>query len=170
MNWHRFQKQALRRHLLRAARSRGISRSPVQHITVGLAIAIGALAFLIAKFDFRSPTVKRYEAWDQAYLKRDGPAMERILAPEFHLDTASGNRIARAKYVDGLLKSPPKNGYYTRVWQIDNEELGLTALVDVTLPGSDGEPHRYRYRDQWIQRNGAWLIFERSRSWNEPHQ
>lgn len=170
MNWQRLQKQALRRHLLRAARNREISQLPVQRITLCLVIAIGALAFLIARFDFRSPTVKRYAAWDQAYLRRDGPAMERILAPEFHLDTWRGNRIARAKYVDDLLKSPPKNGYWTRVWHINAEGAGLTALVDVTLFGSDGEPHRYRYRDQWSQRNGVWVMFERSRSWNEPHQ
>ena len=132
-------------------------------------LALAALVLIIARLDFRSPTVTRYAAWDRAYLKRDGPAMERILAPEFHLDSASGKRISRAQYVEGLLESPPKNGYYTLVRRVDGEKPGLTVLILVTLPGSDGKSHRYRYRDKWIQRNGVWLIIERSRSWDEPH-
>ncbi|MGV3616673.1 MAG: nuclear transport factor 2 family protein [Fimbriimonas sp.] len=185
MNWNRLQKQALRRHLQRARRgagqfgrpnaaagNHGTYRQAIRRTALGLAIAIAITATIVVakRTDLRSPAVVRYAAWDRAYLAHDVPAMERILAPDFHLDTRRGKPMTRAEYIESLLKSLPKNGYYTRILQLDHGERRSTVWIHVTLPGSDGKPHRYRYRDQWIERNGVWRIIERSPSWNEPHR
>lgn len=184
LNWKRLQKQALRRHLQRANRgvgqpgrpgaaegNRGTLR-PTIRWTLRIALiplfVVGLL--IVSRVDFRSPAAKRYPEWDAAYRQRDASRIERILAPEFHLDTARGTQLSRDDYVKGLFQSIPRDGYYTQVEKIDGTEGDATALVAVTISGKDGKAHRYRYRDEWVERNGAWLLTERSRSWSEPHR
>ena len=100
--------------------------------------------------------------WDEAYARRDGEALNQILAREFSFTSPTGQVVNRSLYLSANLKAPdiaietPINSDDVQV-----HVYGGTAVV-TSVAAQRGQRFnrdpkvRYRYTDVWVKRGGRW--------------
>jgi hypothetical protein len=100
--------------------------------------------------------------YDEAQIKGDRPALERLVAPDYVLVNSRGLVSGRRELIDGY--TTPGNSIepfeirdpVERVW-----ENGAVLGGLVTLRGmSEGRPFEatLRFADVWAKRNGVWQV------------
>lgn len=96
--------------------------------------------------------------WDDAMVKNDSVALEKLLADEFSFVDGPN----KTQYLNAL-KQPPANSQVESAVSTDVEVqvFGDSAIVlglDTIKGKNNGQPyeHVYRYMDVWIKRAGRW--------------
>jgi ketosteroid isomerase-like protein len=159
------------------AESLSIARNIVEMIRKWLAALFIVIALVIATVAFTLPRLRNSNAtaagdeqqlkellrqWDEAYARRDGPALNNILADEFVFTAPNGLVINRMQYLSANLKAPdiavetPVTSEDVRV-----RVYGSTAVVTSTAAQRgqrfNRDPNvRFRYTDLWVKRNRRW--------------
>jgi len=100
--------------------------------------------------------------WDEAYARRDGPALARLLADEFTFTTPTGAVINRAQYLSANLKAPD----IAVETPIGSDDIKVRTYGSVAVVSSraaqrgqrfDRDPKvRFRYTDVLVKRQGRW--------------
>jgi len=106
--------------------------------------------------------VKAAYAYDQAQIKSDKAALERLLADDYRLANSSGQVETKAQFVAD--QTAP--GYRLEPFTVEEpiqRVMGDTALLGgvATLKGTDGgKPYsvRLRFTDVWQKRDGRWQV------------
>ncbi|MBS0335123.1 MAG: nuclear transport factor 2 family protein [Proteobacteria bacterium] len=102
------------------------------------------------------------EAYDQAQMKSDKAALERLLAPDYRLFNSGGQVQDKASFIaDSVAPGFHMNPF--RVEEPLETVMGDTALLGgvATLSGTDGgKPFsaRLRFMDVWARRDGRWVV------------
>ena len=102
--------------------------------------------------------------WDEAFMRRDTAALDRILADDFTYTDSSGAVLDRTQYMMSLIKSPDiaiQQSYTSE--DVNVRVYGDTAVVTgrSSVKGrSRGKaqflPGQYRFTDVWVKRQGRW--------------
>ena len=101
-------------------------------------------------------------AWDQAIVKKDRPAIEANMAEDFRQIDGAGNVATKASFVDELVSPDLQIDPY-EVEDFDVRVYGDVALLSgrTRMTGKyQGKPFtsHYRYIDVYVRRGGAWKI------------
>jgi ketosteroid isomerase-like protein len=102
------------------------------------------------------------KAYDEAQVKSDKAALDRLLAFDYHLANSSGRLQTKAEFIAD--QTAP--GYRLDPFQIEEpiqKVVGDLALLGgvANLTGADGgKPYsaRLRFLDVWQKRDGRWLV------------
>jgi ketosteroid isomerase-like protein len=103
--------------------------------------------------------------WDEAYMRRDTDALDRILADDFIFTDAVGAVSNKACYVMAVIKSPDM----TLIEPLGSDDVivlvyGDDAAVVTGRSPIKGRPRRtatndlYRFTDRWVRRQGHWQV------------
>lgn len=99
--------------------------------------------------------------WPKAYKEQDAALLDRILADEFQMVDADGNRSTKAQELDWVRNNKP--GYESLTFKITRLDLfeNGTAIVGGTgtIRGRDGKGPsvtEYQSTNVLIKRNGTW--------------
>ncbi|MDB5441816.1 MAG: hypothetical protein JWP73_192 [Phenylobacterium sp.] len=101
-------------------------------------------------------------AYDDAQVKSDKPALQRLLADDYFLANSSGQLEGKAAFIAD--QTAP--GYRLEPFKVEgpiNKVMGDVALLGgvATLTGTDsGKPYsvRLRFVDVWVKRKGHWQV------------
>jgi len=102
------------------------------------------------------------KAYDQAQMKSDKAALERLLAPDYRLFNSGGEVQDKASFIaDSVAPDFHMNPFH--VEEPLEQVMGDTALLGgvATLSGtSGGRPFtaRLRFMDVWARRGGHWVV------------
>lgn len=100
--------------------------------------------------------------WDEAYMRRDTSALDRILADDFSFTDAAGKVSNKMQYIMAIIKSPDM--MLIKPFNSDDVNVrvyGDTAVVTGRSP-LKGRPRGrtlsdlYRFTDVWVNRQGRW--------------
>ena len=102
------------------------------------------------------------EAYDQAQMKSDKAALERLLAADYRLFNSGGQVQDKASFITDSVAP----GFHMNPFHVDEpleKVMGDTALLGgmATLSGTDGGKPvtaRLRFMDVWAKRDGHWLV------------
>jgi ketosteroid isomerase-like protein len=100
--------------------------------------------------------------YDQAQVKGDRAALERLLADDYVLRSSSGHRETKAQFIADQVAP----GYRLNPFKVEQpyeRVMGEVALLGgvATLTGTDGgKPYtaRLRFLDVWQKRGGRWQV------------
>ena len=123
---------------------------------LGLVMAAAVAAALPADL------AKAAREYDQAQIKSDKAALERLLADDYRLANSSGQVETKAQFIAD--QTAP--GYQLEPFTVEEpieRVMGDTALLGgvATLKGTDGgKPYavRLRFMDVWAKRGGRWQV------------
>ena len=100
--------------------------------------------------------------WDEAYARRDGPALNQILSDEFVFTAPNGLVISRMQYLSANLKAPdiavetPITSEDVKV-RVYGDTAVVTSIAAQRGQRFNRDPNvRFRYTDLWVKRNGRW--------------
>jgi ketosteroid isomerase-like protein len=105
---------------------------------------------------------RQADAWDQAILRKDLPAIEGNMAPDFRQIRSNGQLVDRATFLHDIVAPELVIDPYT-VEALDVRIYGDVALLSGTthMTGSyAGEAFAtdYRYTDTYVRRGGKWQV------------
>ena len=138
-------------------------------VLVGITIVVSSLALcqmggrMAAQNSNAEQEVRELtREWDEAYMRRDTIALDRILADDFIFTDAAGIVSNKARYMMAIIKSPDmmliesfsSDDVHVRVY-------GDTALVTGRSklkgrPKGRAFNDLYRFTDVWVKRQGHW--------------
>ena len=154
-----------------------------------VAITLIVIALIIAAVSFGLPRLlkkdkrqgeeqqltERLREWDEAYARRDGPALNRVLADEFVFIAPTGMVISRMQYLSANLKAPD----IAVETPIHSEDVKVRVYGDAAVVTSqaaqrgqrfDRDPNvRFRYLDVWVNRGGRWQAVASQATRVTPH-
>lgn len=123
-------------------------------------LALVVLLSAVASADLKAELQIRYGQWDAAYRVRDVKALERMLASDFRILTATGKTISRKDYVKGLATGKVPKVYRTRVIRVAFKNRRGLAWTEEVSQDTGGKPRSHRYRDTWVRRGERWVLYE----------
>jgi quercetin dioxygenase-like cupin family protein len=105
---------------------------------------------------------RQADAWDKAIVRKDRPAIEANMSPDFRNIDGFGNVADRAAFVEGLVSPQLEIDPY-EVEDLDVRLYGDVALVSgrTRMTGRyEGRPFtsHYRYIDTYLRRGGPWQV------------
>lgn len=143
-----------------------------------ITIALTAISFGQSKDE--QDIRKIHASLDEAFLKKDVAAFERIFADDFTFAGTTGTHMNRAQTIDDIRKEMSNTTYKVLSAGTDNVQvrtLGDMAIVtgdwrtsSVTSAEPNGEPHndKGRYTGVYQRRGGNWQLI--AEHWSEaPH-
>ena len=102
--------------------------------------------------------------WDEAYARRDGPALAKLMADDFVFTTANGVVMTRPQYLSQNLKSPD----IAVETPVASEDIKVRLYGNTAVVASraaqrgqrfDRDPNvRYQYTDVWVKGRGGWHV------------
>jgi ketosteroid isomerase-like protein len=102
--------------------------------------------------------------WDEAYMRRDTDALDRILADDFIFTDAVGAVSNKACYVIAVIKSLDM----TLIEPLGSDDVIVRVYGDAgVVTGRSpikGRPRRtatndlYQFTDRWVRRQGLWQV------------
>jgi hypothetical protein len=133
-----------------------------------LAIALGALSMVAATAahaahpGLPADLAAAAQAYDQAQMKSDKAALERLLAPDYKLFNSGGQMQDKASFIADSVAP----GFHMNPFHVEEpleKVIGDTALLGgvATLSGTDGgKPFsaKLRFMDVWAKRDGRWVV------------
>lgn len=141
---------------------------------LGLAVAFAAFSQTVAAAapppDGATAEIVQLERqWGEAFVKRDFPFLEKIVAPEFRLVVASdqgGYGITRR--AEWMKNSKAFTHKAFAVETVDVNLVGDTAIATAQglwtvakKPGEEPRPIRFFVTDTWVKHGGQWQVVHR---------
>ncbi len=142
----------------------------MRHILLGFA----ALACSVPAHAATADDIAALEqAWGQAFLKGDRVFIDTLVAPEFKLMRAEGNRTLFTPRAEWFASLGRYIFHSFDVRTVDVVEAGDTAVATVTgrwkigMQGRDGtREEAFILSDTWLRRGGKWQVVYRH---STPH-
>ena len=101
-------------------------------------------------------------AFDDAQQRRDGPALERMIAPDFLIVYGSGRVGDRRDFVSAFTKAGTQFDPF-----VITDRLFIRVSADVAIAGGDARmsgvedgkrfAEHFRFADTFVRRDGKWL-------------
>jgi ketosteroid isomerase-like protein len=140
-------------------------KSPVRNAWLAAAaLLLGACAAPTRDDDVstRRPLVAQADAWDQAIVRKDRPAIEANVARRFFHVGGDGSTAERQQFIDELVDPDLVIDPYT-VEGLTVRLHGDTALLSATTRMTGrymGKPFasHYRYIDTYVREDGRWKV------------
>jgi ketosteroid isomerase-like protein len=128
-------------------------------------VVLGVLAFPVfasEKADVPKDLAAAYKAWDEALVKADGPALEKLYAEDATFIEPDGKKNSKKDAIKVVASGEVKIANPT------TEHWGATINGDTaiftgewkareTMKGETKDV-RYAYTDVWVKRQGKWLV------------
>jgi hypothetical protein len=129
-------------------------------IVIGALLAAGAAAAA----EQRAPAdlTLAMDAYEQAQMKGDRGALERLLAPDYMLVSGGGQREGKAEFIADLTAADFKLDPYAiqahvlRVWPGGAVSAGVARLAGMSA--GKRFDSCIRYADTWKRENGRWQV------------
>lgn len=147
-------------------------------------LAIATLTIILTGLTFaqngkdEQELLKIHTSLDQAFMKKDATAFERILADDFVFSGVTGNMLNRAETLEDLRKEWANTNYKISTAASDDLKvkvsgnMGLitgnwTTTMTSPIAEANAEPHKDtgRYTGVYEKRNGKWLLI--AEHWSE---
>ena len=131
-------------------------------------IALVALAVLVlpgfaaGKTDVPKDLEAAYKAWDEALVKADGAAMEKLYAEDATFIEPDGKRNSKKDAINAITSGEVKIANpTTEHWgaTVDGNTAVFTGewKAKETMKGETKDVH-YAYTDVWVKRKGKWVV------------
>ena len=126
-------------------------------------LAVVALPVVAAgKADVPKELAAAYKAWDEALVKADGAAMDKLYAEDATFIEPDGKKNGKKDAINAITSGEVKIANpATEHWGVTIE--GNTAIftgewrAKETMKGETKEVH-YAYTDAWVKRQGKWVV------------
>ena len=133
-------------------------------------LAIASTAFVAAQTKDEQELLKIHNGLDQAFLKKDITAFERVFADDYVTSSPSGKMTNRAETLEDIRKEMANTSYKVLTAASDNLKAKVSGNMgfvtgnwsSTTVSDSDAnvEPHKDtgRYTGVYEKRGGKWLL------------
>ncbi len=131
-------------------------------ITVVVLAVLVLPGFAAGKTEVPKELATAYKAWDEALVKADGPALEKLYAEDATFIEPDGSKNSKKNAVKAITSGEVK------IANPSTEHWGVTINGDTAIFTGEwraietmkGETKnvRYAYTDVWVKRQGKWLV------------
>ena len=125
-------------------------------------VALAAATPTLAQPDANAEPLAAARAFDDAQQRRDGPALERMIAPDFLIVHGSGKVGDRREFIGAFTKAGTRFDPF-----VITDRLFIRVSPEVAIAGGearmsgveDGQPFaaHFRYADTFVRRDGRWV-------------
>jgi ketosteroid isomerase-like protein len=131
-------------------------------IALAVLTVLALPVFAAGKGDVPKDLAAAYQAWDEALVKADGAALEKLYAEDATFIEPDGSRNSKKEAVQVVASGEVKIANpSTEHWGVTIN--GDTAIVTgewrakETMKGETKDV-RYAYTDVWVKRQGKWVV------------
>jgi ketosteroid isomerase-like protein len=119
-------------------------------------------AFAAGKTDVPKDLEAAYKAWDEALVKADGAAMEKLYAEDATFIEPDGKKNRKKEAINAITSGEVKIANpSTKHWgaTINGNTAVFTGewRAKETMKGETKDVH-YAYTDVWVKRKGQWVV------------